>query len=157
MILIVSLINILYYILDSCKFLHDRSDYKHGWQLELDEIAKAKKNAYEIDSDDDDKKYEIHSDEEDLPFKCLICRKSFENPIVTKCQHYFCEKCALERYRKSTRCFVCSAQTSGVFNPAKKLIERLAMKEDDDSDVEGEDRQEKNVQNDSSDDDDDDE
>jgi len=19
---------------DSCKFLHDRSDYKHGWQLE---------------------------------------------------------------------------------------------------------------------------
>ena len=20
--------------LDSCKFLHDRSDYKHGWQLE---------------------------------------------------------------------------------------------------------------------------
>jgi hypothetical protein len=21
-------------ISDSCKFLHDRSDYKHGWQLE---------------------------------------------------------------------------------------------------------------------------
>lgn len=55
---------------------------------------------------------------------------------MTKCQHYFCEKCALERYRKSTRCFVCSAQTSGVFNPAKKLMERLAMKEDEDSDIE---------------------
>lgn len=21
-------------VADSCKFLHDRSDYKHGWQLE---------------------------------------------------------------------------------------------------------------------------
>lgn len=78
-------------ILDSCKFLHDRGDYKHGWQLELEEKAKANKKDYEIDSDDDDKKYEINSDDEDLPFKCLICRKSFENPIVTKCQHYFCE------------------------------------------------------------------
>lgn len=56
---------------------------------------------------------------------------------MTKCQHYFCEKCALERYRKSTRCFVCSAQTSGVFNPAKKLIQRLALQDErNDSDVE---------------------
>jgi len=23
-----------YFVADSCKFLHDRSDYKHGWQLE---------------------------------------------------------------------------------------------------------------------------
>jgi len=95
---------------DSCKFLHDRSDYKHGWQLELEEIAKSKKKDYEIDSDDDDKKYEINSDEEDVPFKCLICRKSFDNPVVTKCLHYFCEKCALERYRKSARCFACNGE-----------------------------------------------
>ncbi|CAO1321786.1 unnamed protein product [Diamesa tonsa] len=120
---------------DSCKFLHDRSDYKFGWQLELEEQAKAKKD-YE-DEDGDDSKYEIHSDEEDLPFKCLICRKSFEDPIVTKCQHYFCEKCALERYRKTARCFVCSAQTSGVFNPAKKLIERLKL-QNENSDSDGE-------------------
>lgn len=28
-----------FYFADSCKFLHDRSDYKHGWQIEreLDE------------------------------------------------------------------------------------------------------------------------
>jgi hypothetical protein len=25
---------IVFVFLDSCKFLHDRSDYKHGWQLE---------------------------------------------------------------------------------------------------------------------------
>lgn len=112
---------------DSCKFLHDRSDFKYGWQLELEERAKQNSKGYECDSDDDDKKYEINSDEEDLPFKCLICRKSFENPVMTKCNHYFCEKCALERYKKSTRCFVCNQQTSGVFNPARKLMERLKM------------------------------
>lgn len=135
-------------ILDSCKFLHDRSDYKHGWQLEMDEIAKQKAKSYEIDSDDDDKKYEIHSDEEDLPFKCLICRKSFVDPVVTRCQHYFCEKCALERYKKTQRCFACSAQTSGVFNPAKKLMERLAMQgEEEGSDYEGETEEMKKVQN----------
>ena len=26
--------SVFYLISDSCKFLHDRSDYKHGWQLE---------------------------------------------------------------------------------------------------------------------------
>jgi RING finger protein 113A len=123
--------------------LHDRGDFKHGWQLELEERAKQSRT-YECDSDDDDKKYEIHSDEEELPFKCLICRKSFENPIITKCQHYFCEKCALDRYKKTTRCFVCNAQTNGVFNPARKLIERLQMVDERDSD--DEDRDEKNAE-----------
>lgn len=110
----------------------------------MDEIAKANAKSYEIDSDDDDKKYEIHSDEEDLPFKCLICRKSFVNPVVTKCQHYFCEKCALERYKKTQRCFACSAQTSGVFNPAKKLMKRLVMQEEEEG-SDYEDRNEKNL------------
>lgn len=67
---------------DSCKFLHDRSDYKAGWQLETDGP-----NAHrgDDDSDDgDDTKYEIHSDDDELPFKCLICRNSFVDPIVTK-------------------------------------------------------------------------
>lgn len=64
---------------DSCKFLHDRSDYKHGWQLEKEYAA----GEYGNESDDD-KKYEIDSDKEDLPFKCYICRKSFVNPIITR-------------------------------------------------------------------------
>lgn len=63
---------------DSCKFLHDRSDYKHGWQLEMDSAGKTG------DSDGDDTKYEIHSDDEELPFKCIVCRESFEDPVVTK-------------------------------------------------------------------------
>lgn len=66
---------------DSCKFLHDRSDYKHGWQLEQQEHAGG---SHGCDSDGDDTKYEIHSDDEDLPFKCFICRESFVDPIITK-------------------------------------------------------------------------
>lgn len=67
---------------DSCKFLHDRSDYKAGWQLEADGPNAHRGND---DSDDgDDTKYEIHSDDDELPFKCFICRNSFVDPIVTK-------------------------------------------------------------------------
>lgn len=32
----------------------------------------------------DEENYEVSSDEEDLPFKCFICKDSFKNPIVTK-------------------------------------------------------------------------
>ncbi|GFV99954.1 e3 ubiquitin-protein ligase RNF113A [Trichonephila clavipes] len=104
---------------DSCKFMHDRSDYKQGWQLEL-EMAN---NTYGAE---DFTKYEISSDEDDLPFKCFICRNSFKDPVKTKCDHFFCEKCALDNYKKSTRCYVCGVQTSGFFKPAKELANKLA-------------------------------
>ncbi|NWI04870.1 R113A protein, partial [Tichodroma muraria] len=103
---------------DSCKFLHDHLDYKHGWWIEqeLDE-GRYGVNDYE--------NYEVSSDEEDMPFKCFLCRGSFKNPVVTKCRHYFCESCALQHYRKSHCCCVCDKQTNGVFNPAKELMAKL--------------------------------
>ncbi|KAG8139761.1 putative RING finger protein [Naja naja] len=92
----------------SCKFLHDRSDYKHGWQIEreLDE------GRY---GHNDEENYKISSVEDELPFKCFICRSSFKNPVVTKCKHYFCENCALQHYRKTQRCYVCDKQTNEKF------------------------------------------
>ena len=59
-----------------------------------------------------------------------------------RCKHYFCEKCALEHYKKSQRCYECGKQTGGVFNPAKELVERIRKREEagktysDDSDDE---------------------
>ena len=116
---------------DSCKFMHDRGDYKHGWQLEIEERT----NTYGK-SDDDPHQYEIadSDDDDDLPFKCYLCRKSFKDPIVTKCKHYFCETCALNHHRKSKRCFVCGESTGGIFNPAKDLIAKLENKKNDDDD-----------------------
>jgi len=63
-----------------------------------------------------------------LPFACHICRGDFKRPVVTKCEHYFCEKCALQRYAKNTKCAVCDAQTHGIFKPATKLQELLQVR-----------------------------
>lgn len=106
---------------DSCIFMHDRTDYKFGWQLERE----MDNNTYGAC---DDENYEISDDDDNLPFRCFICRESFKEPVVTKCKHYFCEGCALKEYKKSKRCFVCGVQTHGVFNVAKELIEKLARK-----------------------------
>ena len=114
--------------------MHDRSDYKHGWQMDK-EFEEGK-----YDSSDDEK-YVI-SEDDDMPHKCGLCHQKFVSPVSTKCKHYFCEKCALDHYRKSQRCATCGAQTSGTFNPAKDLMERMAkwaaegreFKSDDESD-----------------------
>jgi len=115
---------------DSCKFMHDRSDYKFGWQLEneWDEAQKAKEGGRDLEESDDEK-YVITSDDDDMPTKCPLCRKVFNTPVITKCRHYFCEKCAIDQYRKSQRCYECGKQTSGVFNPAKDMQERIAKRE----------------------------
>jgi len=109
---------------DSCKFMHDRSDYKSGWQLEREWQAQ-EYGARENDN------YEVSdSDDEDLPFACYICREKFTTPVVTKCKHYFCETCALKHYKKTKRCFVCEANTGGVFNPAKEIIAKMKAAEE---------------------------
>ncbi|CAK6442089.1 unnamed protein product [Pipistrellus nathusii] len=104
----------------SCKFLHDRSDYKHGWQIAR-ELAEGRYGAAEAES------YEVADGAAapEAPFGCLLCRRPFRSPVVTRCRHYFCEACALQRYRVTPRCFVCGRQTHGVFNPAKELLARL--------------------------------
>ncbi|KAI8137371.1 hypothetical protein BJV82DRAFT_635628 [Fennellomyces sp. T-0311] len=115
---------------DSCIFLHDRGDYKTGWQLEK-EWEEAMKNKTQFGNSNPNQ-YAISddSDEEELPFACLICREEFKHPVVTKCGHYFCEQCALDNYKKSPKCYACGAPTSGVFNTAKNMLERLRKKKE---------------------------
>ncbi|ETV70841.1 hypothetical protein H257_13622 [Aphanomyces astaci] len=119
---------------DNCKFMHDRGDYKSGWQIdkEWDEKERKKKQALQgrepkdglgEDGDSDDDKYLIKS-EDDEQFACTICRNPFTNAVETICGHFFCEKCALKRYKKSSLCFNCKRQTNGVFNVAKSLREK---------------------------------
>ncbi|KAM7535118.1 hypothetical protein Aperf_G00000094516 [Anoplocephala perfoliata] len=110
---------------DSCKFLHDRSDYKHGWQLEQ-EYAEG---FYGVEGSDN--RYEIKSDvdedaDEHLPLKCIICRGDFKDPVVTNCKHYFCSSCAIKRLKKTTRCYACTEDTKGVFKMARDLLSRIA-------------------------------
>lgn len=115
---------------DSCKFLHDRGDYKAGWQLERDweEEQKARKERERqgwVDASDDDGNGE--SDDDDMPFACFICREPWadcSDPVVTTCGHYFCEQCALKHNAKNGKCFVCNEPTRGIFNVAHAIIKR---------------------------------
>ena len=113
---------------DSCKFLHDRSDYKFGWQLEREEQEKMR-GAQEGRAGGGEDNFEVSSDDNyDLPFACLICRERFTNPVMTKCKHYFCQACAVKRYKKNKRCYVCGEQTNGMFTPAKQLMAKIEKK-----------------------------
>lgn len=105
---------------DSCIFMHDRGNYKSSrqidkeWEEEQRKLKEAElKQELEAISKKEDKK---------IPFACLICRSDFTRPVVTKCKHYFCEKCAMEHFKKSPKCFACGASTNGIFNVAKEII-----------------------------------
>ena len=67
-----------------------------------------------IKSDDD-------SDAEpDFPLECIVCGEEFaKEAIVTRCQHYFHEACALKQFREGDSCAVCNEKTGGIYNPAK--------------------------------------
>lgn len=121
-----------------------------GWQLDK-LAADPQKQAEESES----------SDEEDIPWACYICRKSYTDPvtfilltlpmisaliaviqIVTKCGHYFCSACAVKRFAKTPKCAACGAPTNGIFNRADKVIEKMREKkqveeERNDSDSDG--------------------
>ncbi|KAL5792249.1 hypothetical protein ACOSP7_000843 [Xanthoceras sorbifolium] len=119
---------------DSCKFMHDRGDYKSGWQMEKewDEAEKARKRNLALGVDDADEGGVDQSDDDDddsLPFACFICREPFVDPVVTKCKHYFCEHCALKHHTKNKKCFVCNTPTLGIFNTAHEIRKRIAEEE----------------------------
>lgn len=117
---------------DSCKFLHDRGDYKAGWELdrEWEEQQKAQRErmlaGWRPDGEGSGAEEEEDEDD-DLPFACLICRQPWaecQDPVVTKCKHYFCEQCALKHNAKSKKCAVCEQATGGIFNVAQDILKR---------------------------------
>lgn len=66
-------------------------------------------------------------EDDELPFACFICRRVWaeaQDPVVTKCRHYFCEQCALQHNAKSSKCFVCEQPTGGIFNVAHDILRR---------------------------------
>jgi len=128
---------------DSCKFLHAREDYAAGWQLdkEWEKVggkagANSQSGSGKVISTRGGVAGSTEEEEaedkllEKIPFACIICKQPYKSPIITKCGHYFCEKCALERYKKTPNCAACGAGTGGVFNGAKGLKKLLEKKKD---------------------------
>lgn len=108
-----------------------KSDFKKKRRRNNEEdLGGPKPDEDDDENDDDPNKYVIagvHSDEDDdtLPFRCIICRQSFVNPVKTKCNHYFCERCFVQHNKKSSRCFACKTQTQGIFFAAKEIIAKM--------------------------------
>ena len=86
-----------------------------------------------------------------LPWACFICRGDFKDPVVTKCRfvvvvvvvaavfsdslfagcsHYFCSKCAIDRYKEDTACACCKEPTGGIFNIAKEITAKLKRRDE---------------------------
>ncbi|KAK3718539.1 RNA-splicing factor [Vermiconidia calcicola] len=119
---------------DSCKFLHAREDYKQGWQLDKEwEKAgkKDKKPGTTATNNGDDGFDEEEKLLESIPFACIICKEPYKQPVVvTKCGHYFCERCVMARYMKEKKraCANCGKDTNGTFSVARKLDALLEKK-----------------------------
>lgn len=102
---------------DGCIFVHDRSDYKSGYQMEKDwerQQEDLRKQAYGetlVPAPD----YEIKEEETAISV-CLLCGKEWKEPVITECGHVFCLACALQHYTKSKKCFECKTDTKGIFN-----------------------------------------
>ena len=122
---------------DGCKFLHARDDFKQGWAIDRDwEIATGgRKQAGTVVSTRDggaDAKADPDDPDaallEKIPFACTICRGPYKSPVMTRCEHYFCQACAMQRYRKDPTCAQCGAGTNGIFNVARQLAKLLEKK-----------------------------
>lgn len=112
---------------DACKFLHDRGDYKAGWELDRDWEAQQKAQRERIEAAMSSSDRGSEEEDDDIPFACLICRRPWaevQDPVVTRCRHYFCEQCALQHNAKSKKCFACDQPTGGIFNVAADIIKR---------------------------------
>jgi len=115
---------------DACKFMHDRGDYKSGWELDRDWKLKEEKDKMDALQAELDEGKPKEEEDDGLPFACALCRGPFKNPVETKCNHYFCEGCALAHYKTSRRCSLCNEQTFGQFNTAHKLVTKLKRLDD---------------------------
>lgn len=112
---------------DNCVFMHDRGDYKTGWELEEEwrkeqelknKLLRQGKTLEDLENDSVDNQ----EDEDNKDDECPICQNELINPISTKCEHIFCESCALKHYSKSKNCFLCKKPTNGIFNNAEYII-----------------------------------
>lgn len=127
---------------NSCIFLHDRSDYKAGWELDKDWDAEQRRKqerrrrrlqaGQDItvgDVSDSTDSEDLEDFEDDLEYgeiseKCEICDEEYTQPVRTMCNHVFCEACALSSYSTDKNCFKCAKPLNGVFNDGYSLLKK---------------------------------
>lgn len=140
---------------DNCKFLHDRSDYKTGWELEEEyqkriEQEKAQQQAALEAGEDNcetiENPYYIPDEAEEacsssIPLECPFCNASYKAPIVkmnsTSCKHFYCQSCVMTHQATAAKkdnlmsrttkftCPVCSVVGDATFKVVTKEAEAL--------------------------------
>lgn len=100
---------------DTCKFLHIRDELKQRKPIEKEWETVG----VQLKPD---------KSKEQAPYRCVICSKDYVLPVKTECNHLFCQKCFMNRYKNLSKpnCFICGKDTGGVCSPVlKKELERL--------------------------------
>jgi len=131
----------------SCKFLHDRSDYKFGWQLDRDYKKKEELKNLRLQKKMCQLKMTImkymiatammevtmitQMIQNYLLLVIFVDNHLKKKPVITNCNHYYCEQCALNQYRKTPACAICGENTHGQFHTADKLIKTQMSKKKD--------------------------
>lgn len=146
---------------DGCVFMHDRSEYKSSYEIDLEikkkenrKLAILKKKGLDIKSQEVLNNLDLYNESGDYigennidlnnkfkrfktesekqkdkaSYVCNICNNEFVNPVITICNHIFCESCALQNYNISKLCFVCKKELKGIFNNAEDVKEMIKIK-----------------------------
>ena len=96
---------------DSCIFLHDRGDYKMGWELDADFERQQNKQP-------DDTSYEVPQEVDESLAECTVCKKPHEKPrMLPECGHRFCSACIVNALKSKLKCPLCKVIVSGTLKP----------------------------------------
>ncbi|CAD8109035.1 unnamed protein product [Paramecium primaurelia] len=110
---------------DSCIYIHDRGDYKSGWEQEK-EYQEQLKTRRMGKQEKEDLEFKQKLEEYSFPETCSICQQQLNKPVQTKCNHFFCEKCVITQ----KKCPECGKPTDGIFHSGVKIIQELKNKRD---------------------------
>jgi len=108
--------------------MHDRGDFQSGWEIDIEWNKKQKEKARQraLDSLEAENRGDQVEEEDVGPnLECPLCHKEFKDPVLSRCDHVFCESCALKNPK---RCRVCDKPTGGTFAVAKLQRAQLLEK-----------------------------
>jgi len=100
---------------DTCIYAHDRTNYKRGWEMnkEWEDQQKELKNKQLKKFLQSEKiNFNNQSDESQI---CKNCFNKPTDPVLTECDHLFCEKCILDEYKITKKCPLCKFPLKGIF------------------------------------------
>jgi len=114
---------------DSCKFVHDRSETKPSWQLDMEFEAEQKEKRA--------KERQIESAPSSAN-NCTICLLPYRSPVQLRCTHVFCEECFLRVFAQQSRllCPVCNLDSHGAFTKIdnEKAVKSKPSRDEDEDD-----------------------